>query len=490
MNVVRGVLGLAILLVGLSACRSGTATEASGDAERPNVILIMADDLGYGDLGAYGQEHIRTPALDRLAKEGAVFTQFYAGSAVCAPSRSVLMTGQHTGHTPIRGNREIMPIGQHPLPDSAVTVAEVLQEAGYRTAAMGKWGLGPPGSEGRPLNQGFDLFYGYLGQRRAHFYYPEFLFYNGERSPLPGNEVVEDAPVPGSGHPVRKGTYSHDAITDSALAFIRRNSERPFFLYLPSTIPHIDFMAPEDSWEPYLDEEGNSIFPETPFEGGHYTAQAQPNAAYAAMVSRLDRDVGRIRSLVEKLDLGEETIILFTSDNGPTHLAYDRAFFDSNGSFRGGKRDLYEGGIRVPMIAWGPGRVPAGVRSDVVWAMWDLMPTLADWAGVELDGPTGERIDGISFAPALRGEEDAQPRHDHLYWEIFGGQSAQAVRAGRWKAVRQPPFTGEIELYDLVSNPTETRDLSAFYPEVTARMDSLLEHSRTESEIFGPTADR
>lgn len=481
---VRSLLFLALAFV-LAACGGPSPGPAESDeGERPNIVVIMADDLGYGEVGAYGQEQIRTPALDRLAKEGTVFTQFYAGSAVCAPSRSVLMTGQHTGHTPIRDNREIMPIGQHPLPDSSVTVAEILKEAGYRTAAMGKWGLGPPGSEGRPLNQGFDLFYGYLGQRRAHFYYPEFLFYNGERSPLPGNVVVEDAPVPGSGHPVERGTYSHDAIADTALAFIRRNRDRPFFLYLPFTIPHIDFMAPEDAWEPYLDENGESIFPETPFEGGHYTAQDRPNAAYAAMVSRMDRDVGRIRQLLEELGLAEDTIILFTSDNGPTFLAYDREFFDANGAFRGGKRDLYEGGIRVPMIAWGPGRVPAGERSDAVWAMWDLLPTAADLAGTPIAPDLADRIDGISFAPALRGRFDHQQAHEHLYWEIYGSRPAQAVRDGRWKAARTPAFEGSIELYDLTSDPAEAHDLADFYPVVTARMDSLMSASRTESELF------
>lgn len=442
----------------------------------------MADDLGYGDVGAYGQKNINTPALDELAKEGTVFTQFYSGSAVCAPARAVLMTGKHTGHTVIRDNKEVHPIGQHPLPDSSVTVAEVLKGAGYRTTAMGKWGLGPPDSEGSPNNQGFDMFYGYLGQRRAHHYYPEFLYYNGERAPLPGNEVEGEEDSPGSGPPIEKGTYSQAAIADSALAFIRRNQNQPFFLYLPFTIPHVDIAAPDEAWEPYLDENGKSIFPETPYGGSSYgyVPVKQPNAGYAAMVSRMDHDIGRIKALVEELGLVEETIILFTSDNGPTWIIYDLEVFDSNGAFRGHKRDLYEGGIRVPMIAWGPGRIPANTRSDAVWAMWDLLPTLAEYAGAA----TPDDLDGISFVPALSGNSEAQKPHDPLYWEIYGPRPAQAIRDGHWKAVRKPAFEGGIELYDLRSDPAEQHDLSGFYPDVTERMDSLMSASRTESELF------
>lgn len=472
------------LLMSSAVFSRGASAQEEDGAQRgtPNIILIMADDLGYGDVGAYGQKKINTPALDELAKEGTVFTQFYSGSAVCAPSRAVLMTGKHTGHTAIRDNKERRPIGQHPLPDSSTTVAEVLQQAGYRTAAMGKWGLGPPHSEGSPNNQGFDTFYGYLGQRRAHHYYPEFLFYNGERVPLPGNKVEEEEDSPGSSHPIKKGTYSHSAIADSALAFIRRNQNQPFFLYLPFTIPHVDIAAPDEAWEPYLDENGNSIFPETPYDGSNYgyVPVDQPNAGYAAMVSQMDHDVGRIKSLVKELGLAEDTIILFTSDNGPTWIIYDLEVFDSNGGFRGHKRDLYEGGIRVPMIAWGPGRIPANERSDVVWAMWDFLPTLAEYAGAA----TPDNIDGISFVPTLSGNSGTQELHNHLYWEIYGPHPGQAVRKGRWKAVRKPPFDGEIELYDLMSDPAEQHDLSGFYPNVTSRMDSLMSTSRTKSELF------
>lgn len=484
LRILRLTLLLVVLLAGtvpFSGC-TPAQDDGSDEGDKPNIILIMADDLGYGDLGAYGQKKINTPALDELAKEGTVFTQFYSGSAVCAPARSVLMTGKHTGHTAVRDNKAVYPIGNQPLPDSSVTVAEVLKEAGYRTAAMGKWGLGPPNSEGSPNNQGFDLFYGYLGQRRAHHYYPEFLFYNDRRAPLPGNKVEDDEGSPGSGPPLEKGTYSQAAIADSALTFIRRNQDRPFFLYLPFTIPHVDIAAPDESWAPYLDDEGNSIFPETPYDGSNfaYVPVEQPNAGYAAMVSRMDSDIGRIKGLVEELGLAKDTIILFTSDNGPTWIVYDLEVFDSNGVFRGHKRDLYEGGIRMPMIAWGPGRIPANRRSDAVWAMWDFFPTLAEYAGASVPNT----VDGISFVPTLSGNSEAQEPHDHLYWEIYGSRPAQAIREGRWKAVRKPAFEGEIELYDLMSDPAEQHDLSGFYPTVTSRMDSLMSASRTESELF------
>ncbi len=484
LRILRFILPLVFLLTGAVAFMGCTPAQEDGSArdETPNIILIMADDLGYGDLGAYGQKKINTPALDELAKEGTVFTQFYSGSAVCAPARSVLMTGRHTGHTAVRDNKAIYPIGNQPLPDSSVTVAEVLKKAGYRTAAMGKWGLGPPDSEGSPNSQGFDLFYGYLGQRRAHHYYPEFLFYNDKRAPLPGNKVRDDEGSPGSGPPIKKSTYSQDVIADSALAFVRRNQDQPFFLYLPFTIPHVDIAAPDDAWAPYLDETGESIFPETPYDGSNYgyVPVEQPNAGYAAMVSRMDSDIGRLKALVEELGLAEDTIILFTSDNGPTWIVYDLEVFDSNGALRGHKRDLYEGGIRVPMIAWGPGRIPANQRSDAVWAMWDVLPTLAEYAGAAISSD----IDGISFVPTLSGNSEAQEPHDPLYWEIYGPRPAQAIRDGRWKAVRKPAFEGEIELYDLMSDPSEQHDLSGFYPNVTGRMDSLMSASRTESELF------
>ena len=455
--------------------------QAQTENSPPNLVFIMADDLGYGDVGAYGQTQIQTPNLDRMAAEGTRFTQFYAGSTVCAPSRSVLMTGQHTGHTPVRGNGQgDGPIGNTPLPDSAVTLAEVLRQAGYRTSAFGKWGLGGPDSEGAPWRQGFDLFMGYLDQRRAHFYYPEFLFRNEKQIPLDGNVVEPEPPAPGSGKPVHAVRYSHDVLADSALAFVRRQAERPeqpFFLYLPFTIPHAELLAPDSAYAPYLDADGQSIFDEVPYPGGHYSGQPQPRATLAAMISRLDRDVGRLLDLLRELELAENTLVFFTSDNGPHEAGgNDPHYFDSNGPLRGLKRDLYEGGTRVPMIAWGPGHVPAGQTSDHVWAAWDVLPTLADLAGTS--APSG--IDGHSMVAAVTGEGEA-PTADYLYWEFYERGSAQAVRFGSWKAVRQPMFTGEIELYNLSEDLSEARDVAADHPDVAARAASLMEAAHTPS---------
>jgi len=470
-----------LLTLSLAFAVESMAQRAPRSERLPNIIFIMADDLGYGDLGSYGQAKIRTPNLDRMAAEGIRFTQFYAGSTVCAPSRNVLMTGQHTGHTSIRGNKEIQPIGQEPLPAEAITLAEVMQEAGYATGAFGKWGLGAPGSEGAPTRQGFDVFFGYLDQRRAHFYYPEFLFRGEERVPLEGNVVKpDDFSGPGAGQPIQRALYSHDVIANEALAFIDQHRDEPFFLYVPFTIPHAELLVPDDAMEPYLDETGNSIFPEEPFPGGHYSAQPMPRATYAAMVTRMDRDVGRILEKLKEHGLDENTIVFFTSDNGPsTEGGSSPEFFDSNGPLRGFKRDLYEGGIRAPMIVRWPGRIPAGQVSDHVWAMWDVLPTLAALAGVE--PPAG--IDGLSMVAAITGEGDQQ-NHEYLYWEFYERGSAQAVRSGNWKAVRQPMFTGEIELYDLASDPGEEHDVAAQHPEIVRRMRGIMEAAHTPSPLW------
>ena len=464
-----GVLAVVLLLIG---CGDGPAESESA---RPNIVLIVADDLGYGDLGSYGQQQIQTPHLDRMAAEGLRFLQFYAGSTVCAPSRSVLMTGQHTGRTPIRGNNEMLPIGQQPLPDSSVTVAEMLREAGYRTGTFGKWGLGGPGSEGVPHRQGFDRFYGYLGQRRAHFYWPEFLFESDAdslwRVPLEGN-VVDGDPErhPGSGPPIERGTYSHDAIMDRALSFIAESAggQQPFFAYLPVTIPHASVVAPEEAFAPYLDDDGNSIFDETPHVAGHYTSQPMPKAAYAAMVSRLDQGVGQVMDRLEALGVAENTIVLFTSDNGPhSEGGYQPEYFDSNGPLRGMKRDLYEGGIRVPQIAWWPGGVEAGRTTDHPSYFGDYMQTFADLAGTDAPAAT----QSVSFAPTLRGDTARQATHDYLYWTF---QGRQAARQGRWKAVRDSIGGGPLELYDLASDPGEATDVAGEHPDVAQRMEGLM----------------
>jgi arylsulfatase A len=476
--------GAALLLgIALTSCApAGAARTGSTPQDRPpNIVFIIADDLGYGDVGAYGQQKIRTPRLDEMARGGTRFTQFYAGSPVCAPSRSVLMTGQHSGHTPIRGNKEVDPIGQEPLPGASVTLAEVLREAGYATGAFGKWGLGPPGSEGAPIRQGFDYFFGEIDQRRAHFYYPEFLFRGDERVPLP-NRIRPDPNTVGAGWAIERGVYSHDAIADEALAFISQHRDEPFFMYVPFTIPHAELQAPEDAYAPYLDASGKSIFPETPFPGAHYGPQPMPHATYAAMVSRMDRDVGRILDRLRELGLDRNTLVFFTSDNGPSvEGGSDPEFFDSNGPFRGAKRDVYEGGIRVPMIAWGPGRVPAGQTSDHVWTLWDVLPTFADLAGAR--APAG--IDGLDMAPALRGAP--APRHPFLYWEFHEQGGKQAVRQGNWKAVRLNVIANRrapLELYDLATDPAEERDVAAAHPEIVREMERIMEREHTPSRVF------
>lgn len=473
------LLSVLLLLVGCGGGETDTSP-------RPNIVLIVADDLGYGDLGAYGQERIRTPNLDRMAEKGMLFTQFYAGSTVCAPSRSVLMTGQHTGRTPIRGNEPVRPIGQQPLPDSSVTIAEVLQRAGYATGAFGKWGLGAPGSEGVPRRQGFDRFFGYIGQRRAHFYWPEFLFESTgdtlRRVPLEGNRINDtstpDFPHPGAGPPLERGIYSHDAILERALSFIgtQARADAPFFAYLPVTIPHASVVAPDSAFAPYLDADGNSVFDEMPFPGNHYTEQPRPKAAYAAMVTHLDRGVGRILDRLEARGVAENTIVLFTSDNGPHgEGGYQPEYFDSNGPLRGMKRDLYEGGIRVPQIAWWPGRVEAGATTDVPSYFGDYMQTFADLAGAEAPDAT----QSVSLVPTLLGDSARQATPDHLYWEF---QGAQAVRQGRWKAVRDSIGGGPLELYDLEADPAESTDVADDHPDVVERLKSLMNEAHRPPE--------
>ncbi len=448
----------------------------------------MADDLGYGDIEPFGQTKIKTPNLARMADEGMRFTQHYAGSPVCAPSRSVLMTGLHTGHTPVRGNKPHLPIGNYPLPDSSVTVAEILQKADYKTGAFGKWGLGYPNSSGMPSNQGFDTFFGYIGQRRAHFYYPEFLFRDSkgeelERIPLEGNEV-DDNPNrhPGAGPPIKKEIYSQDIITDKALEFLNDNKEDRFFLYLPYNIPHASIIAPRNAMLPYI-ENGESIFPEDPFHGGHYTRQQTPHAAYAAMVTLMDKYIGRIMDKLEKEGIAGETLVIFTSDNGHNEKGgYDGELFDSNGDLRGKKKDVYEGGIRVPTIAWWPGTIQAGTTSNHISAFWDMLPTFADLAGV--DYPS--YVDGISMAPTLTGEGQ-QKQHDYLYWEFAQQGGKQAVRMGKWKGVRVRVKEDEdapIRLYNLEEDRKEWFNVSNDHPDVVEKIRDIMKNARTPSRDF------
>ncbi|HLR25865.1 MAG TPA: arylsulfatase [Fodinibius sp.] len=483
----------ALCLLVISGCQAGSEQQQDTKAGPPNIVYILADDLGYGDVGAYGQEKIKTPNIDRMAAEGMRFTQHYAGSTVCAPSRSVFLTGLHTGHTPIRGNKEIMPIGQEPIPEKYKTVAEVLKEAGYVTGAFGKWGVGYPGSEGAPSNQGFDYFFGYNDQRRAHFYYPEFLFKEqagqaAERVPLEGNKVRDTSTPnfqhPGAGPPKKRGTYSQDAIMEEALAFIDKQAggKQPFFAYLPLNLPHASLTVPQSAMEPYLDEEGNSIFEEKPFPGSGYTKQSKPRATYAAMVTLLDDYTGQVIQKLRERGIAKNTLVIFTSDHGPHEEGGNNpAFFNSNGPFRGIKRDLYEGGIRVPMIAWWPGEIEAGTTSGHISAFQDMMPTFADLSGAE-----PSQTDGISMAPTLTGEKE-QPKHDYLYWEfpIAGGK--QAVRKGDWKGlrlgVRDNP-DAPVELYNLKEDPAEEHNVAEEYPEKVEQMKKIMEQAHRPSELF------
>jgi arylsulfatase A-like enzyme len=458
------VITLTLLVYGDS--RSGITAQPAGTP--PNVLIVQADDLGYGDLSAYGQARFRTPALDRLAAEGIRFTQYYAGSTVCAPSRTTLMTGLHTGHAWIRGNGG-MPGGDVPLRPEDVTMAEVLGDGGYRTAIIGKWGLGQPGTTGEPNRQGFEYAFGFLDHRHAHRQFTDHLWRNGERVTT---DLARD--------------YVNDLFTQEAAAFMSRRDPRPFFVYLNYTVPHAELRVPSDSLAEF-----HARFPETPFvnpaadqrpTGARpdaptlgYRSQPEPHAAFAAMIVRMDRDIGRLVDSIRSRGLARQTLVLFISDNGPHEEGGgDPAFFKSTGGLRGIKRDLYEGGIRVPMIAWWPGTIPAGRVSHHPWAHWDVLPTLAEIAGTR--APNG--LDGLSMARALRGAP--QPTHDFFYWEFHERGFQQAVRMGRWKALRLRP-ADPLELYDLESDPRETRDVAARHADVVATMESYLRTARTES---------
>ena len=440
---------------------SSTGTDAQ-TRPRPNIVLIHVDDLGYGDLGSYGQTRFATPNLDRLAAEGTRFTQYYAGSTVCAPSRAVLMLGRHTGHNWIRGNGEI------PLRAEDVTLPELLKTAGYRTAVIGKWGLGREGTTGEPGGQGVDHFFGFLDHRHAHRQYVTHLWRNQTRVE---HDVTRD--------------YAPDLFTADALEFVTSSAGGPFFLNLAYTVPHAELRVPDDAIKeyqgrfpetPYLNPEADGFTPSPPFTRTGYRSQPTPRAAFAAMIARMDRDIGRLMATLARLGLDKQTLVLFTSDNGPHREGGgDPEFFRSAGPLRGIKRDLYDGGIRVPMIAWGPGRVPAAATSTHVWAHWDLLPTLADLAGAKVP----EGLDGISMRAALEGRP--APTHEFLYWEFHERGFQQAVRMKKWKALRLKPGA-PLELYDLDDDVGETRDVATAHPDVVARVEAYLKGARTQSE--------
>ena len=430
---------------------------------RPNVLLIQADDLGYGDLSAYGQARFATPALDRLAREGIRFTEYYAGSTVCAPSRTTLMTGLHTGHAWVRGNGDI------PLRPEDVTIAEILKDAGYRTAVIGKWGLGSPGSTGMPDRQGFDHAFGFLDHRHAHRQYTDHLWRNGERT---ATNLERD--------------YVNDLFTEETVSFIQRSDARPFFVYLNYTVPHAELRAPEEAMtavrerfpekpieNPKADAKPTGASPELPSLG--YRSQPAPHAAFVAMITRMDRDIGRLVDLLRARGVERNTLVMFVSDNGPHQEGgADPTFFKSSGPLRGIKRDLYEGGIRVPMIASWPGTLPAGRVSNHPWAHWDMLPTVGDIA----DAKVPSALDGLSMVRALRGQ--TQPAHEFMYWEFHERGFQQAVRMGPWKAVRLKK-DAPLELYNLASDPGEQREVAAANPKIVAQIESYLKTARTES---------
>jgi arylsulfatase A len=430
-------------------------------APRPNIIFIQADDLGFGDLSIYGQSRFQTPSIDRLAKNGVRFTNYYAGTTVCAPSRGSLMTGLHTGHSWVRGN-----LAGISLRDEDRTIATALRESGYRTALIGKWGLGESDSPGRPDRKGFEYSFGYLSQTHAHRQFTDHLYRNAQRVEAGQNE------------------YSNDVFTRETMSFIEKQDSRPFFVYLNYTVPHAELRVPDDAMQAYKGK-----FPETPFANAAadarqtgpdepslgYRSQPQPHAAFAAMVTRMDRDVGRIVDLVRARGMAERTLVIFTSDNGPhKEGGADPDFFNSSGGLRGIKRDMYEGGIRVPLIASWPGVIPAGSTSAYAAAHWDWFPTFAELAG--LPAPTG--LDGLSIARALRGSQ--QPAHEFMYWEFHERGFQQAVRMGNWKAVRlakdQP-----LELYDLASDVSEKTNVASAHPDVVGKIEAYLKTARTDS---------
>jgi arylsulfatase A-like enzyme len=412
--------------------------------KRPNIIYIMADDLGYGDVGCFGQTMIQTPSIDKMAAEGMKFTDHYSGSTVCAPTRCVLLTGKHTGHSFIRGNWETGGY-QLAIPDGEFTVGEMLKQAGYTTACIGKWGLGGPGTSGEPNDQGFDLFYGYLGQVQAHDYYPTYLWRN--KTQVPTN-----------------GQYSHDLMAEESLDFVRDNKDKPFFLYLAYTIPHSEIECP--TLEPYTNKPWSTT-----------------EKTFAAMVTRMDSDIGRLIDLLKELKIDDNTLVVFVSDNGPHNEGgHSSNYFDSNGPLRGIKRDLYEGGIRVPMVARWPGKVKPGATSDHISAHWDLFPTCCDLAGIET--PSG--LDGISFLPTLLGKTQLQ--HEYLYWEFNATQNGQqAVRMGKWKGFRKDVRTTSnptLELYDLDNDIGEASNVAGSNPSVVAQIEQIMTEAHTYSSYF------
>ena len=467
------MLCLVLALISLGSARA---------ANKPNIILIMADDLGYRELGCYGQTKIQTPNIDQLAKEGMIFSQFYAGSAVCAPSRCNLMTGRHGGHAYIRDNGEIKnPAkdrfgGQMPIPANSPCIAKTLKAAGYATGCFGKWGLGGQGTSGDPLMQGFDRFYGYNCQRNAHNLYPLYLEDDDRLHLLEGNT-----------RGVTGKQYAPQLIADQMLKFVRENKDQPFFLYYPTVIPHLPLQVTDEYLNLYKGK-----WQETPHKKGGYQPHDTPKACYAGMITFMDAQIGRLMNLLVELEIDDNSIVIFTSDNGTTFLKsqVDYEFFESVGKLRGLKGQLYEGGIRVPLVVRWPGRIKAGSKSELLCAHYDLPATLAEIAGADF----GEGSDGISLQPNFLGEQ--QKAHEFLVWDFAGYGGQLAVRMGKWKGIwrgvkKNPDVT--MELYDLDADIGETKDLAANHPEIVARLKAIMKQQRNMPELqkfrFGKYAE-
>lgn len=444
--------------------------ERSPEPAPPNIVFILADDMGIGDLGCYGQKYIKTPHIDRMASEGMRFTQFYAGSTVCAPSRASLMTGQHTGVTHVRGN------GEFPLKETDTTITQLLRKQGYTTAMFGKWGLGLKETPGEPQKKGWEHFTGHLHHVDAHYQRPDSLWklQNGKLQKFSTPE----------------NSYGNEIFAQEALQFIKQQpDDKPFFLYLSFTIPHAELVVADAYMKPYLDDKGESIFnPETAHpDGKHYGPQPYPKAAYAAMVSSIDHYTGQVLQQLKEKGMDENTLVIFSSDNG-THIEGGRsmddvAFFKSSAGYKGVKRDMYEGGIHEPFIARWPGKVKPGQRSDHIGAFWDILPTLAELGGVE---KLPENINGISFVPELLGKAQ-QREHEYLYWEFYEQGGKQAVRKQNWKAVRldvKKDTGAPLELYDLSADPAEEHNIADKHPDVVREMENIMQEAHTPSPLF------
>lgn len=454
-----------LFLVGAATTVASQSTVAqTTKTSQPNIIYILADDLGYGDLGCYGQQKFSTPNIDALANDGMRFTQNYSGSTVSAPSRCCLLTGKHTGHAAIRGNiNEKGSDGKlydTSLPDSEVTIAELLKTRNYTTACIGKWGMGGVGSEGHPNKQGFDYFYGYLGQGNAHWYYPEYIHENS-------TEIV-----------LGKKVYTHDLFENKAVEFIKSNTKKPFFLYLAVTIPHAELQIPAE----YRTAYENSFMPEKAHKGD-YSPQEKPHATFAAMVSRLDMTVGKLNQLLRDLKLEENTIVIFSSDNGPhKEGGADPLFFNSSGGLRGTKRDLYEGGIRVPMIVKWPQVIKSGTISELPTAFWDVLPTLSQAVGLKQTS----NIDGISFLPTLKGEKQTK-KHKTFYWEFHEQGGKQAILCGDWKLIKlnvKTPDKACFELYNIKDDLSEKNNLANTKTDIVKKLSKLLDKQYVLSDKF------